>query len=259
MRPKYWQITSAEFDIDRLRSVLCVLNDFEGDLWNKQTRSRFLVFLIHRQLICPLNNNFYADIMRKELPLVAKGEQVPTMQSAKEIFAHIQYKKPCEQAQRIVRPLVKFGFLSLHEGRVKITSTGHALIRERTDYGEIVLRFLLKWQLPNPLEPFFSSKKGFNIKPFIGTLHLIRETDRLCKTQRGLSLREFALFGLTLIDWRHIKDVARKVVSFRANPANVPNNTDLQILETAAERTMLFFRQSKYVRIQNSHKGITIR
>jgi len=101
------------------------------------------------------------------------------------------------------KPLEKFGFAKIDNDIVRVTESGYLLLNEKSDYGEIFLRAFLKWQLPNPLERSFPASRGYNIKPFVGVLHLISEVNELCKKQElkpiGLSRLEFNVFALTLI------------------------------------------------------------
>ena len=82
-----------------------------------------------------------------------------------------------------------------------------------------MLRFMIKWQLPNPLERDYPASRGYRIKPFVGTLHLIEQVNLLSEEQgldcSGLSLDEFDAFVPTLIDWERIEDVAKRVVDIR--------------------------------------------
>ena len=86
--------------------------------------------------------------------------------------------------------------------------------------GAIILRSLLKWQLPNPIEKGeFPTSRGYQIKPFVATLHLIQKVNALCKERglnaNGLSFDEFDAFVPTLIDWQKIDEAAQKLVDIR--------------------------------------------
>jgi hypothetical protein len=68
---------------------------------------------------------------------------------------------------------------------------------------------------PNPLS---RDRRDYNIKPFIGTLRLIRSVNELCsergETVKGISKEEFGIFILSLKSYRDIDSVADKLLTF---------------------------------------------
>ena len=61
-------------------------------------------------------------------------------------------------------------------GTVTITPLGREILSGSPNFENIFLRYCLKWQLPNPAE---SGYQGFNITPFIATLHVINKVNEL--------------------------------------------------------------------------------
>ena len=64
----------------------------------------------------------------------------------------------------------------------------------------------------------FSSDE-YDIKPFVGTLHLIRQVNELEETlnrnPKGISRKEFCLFAPTLVNFRDIETYAKRIVDIR--------------------------------------------
>jgi len=113
---------------------------------------------------------------------------------------------------------------------VKITSLGRYLLSDDYDLGKLFFIHFLKWQLPNPASRTFSENDGFSIKPFIGSLHLINEVNKLW-TQSGnepigISKDEFSLFAPTLIDYRDIKQQAKKLIAYRTGIRSQKDDKD---------------------------------
>ena len=82
-----------------------------------------------------------------------------------------------------VNPLNKLGFSIARQnaGVVKITPLGNLLLNSEADIGYITFKSLLKLQFPNPWSNEFSEKNGFNIRPFIAVLHLLKITKELSR------------------------------------------------------------------------------
>jgi len=128
-------------------------------------------------------------------------------------------------------PIRKMGLVKIDgERKIRITSLGEYLLRQDADLGEMFFRNYLKWQLPNPLSRDFKTTDGYNIKPFIGTLHLINEVNRLCHergtSENGLSQIEFDVFVPTLINYTSIISQAQLVLKFRASLASIDNERE---------------------------------
>ncbi|MBW7856644.1 MAG: AlwI family type II restriction endonuclease [Ignavibacteria bacterium] len=153
----------------------------------------------------------YFDDIEKEMPFDV----------AKEIFDAQNYEDPAMRGRNSVAPMNKMGLCiakNSAEG-VKITPLGEYFLSEDYDLGKLFFIHFLKWQLPNPASRTFSENDGFNIKPFIGSLHLINEVNKLWDKAGnepvGISKDEFSLFAPTLIDYKNIKQQAKKLIEYR--------------------------------------------
>jgi hypothetical protein len=101
-------------------------------------------------------------------------------------------------------------------GTVTITPLGQEILSGAPNYENIFLRYCLKWQLPNPAE---SGYHGFNINPFIATLHVINKVNQMWHAEGqkpvGVNKEEFALFIPVLTHYRDIEKTAENIISFR--------------------------------------------
>ena len=81
-----------------------------------------------------------------------------------------------------------------------------------------MLDSLLKFQYPNPYEKGF---KTWNTKPFINTLRLIKQVNKLCSEkglhEKGISKIEFGIFVLSLTSYSLVDEVAKRILEFRKN------------------------------------------
>ena len=215
---KPWSISTTARNPDRLRGFLGVLAPMDGKNWDASSQIDFQIRLVQARLYGAFNRQFYNGLSRANIYLLESMQPISYRQAAA-IFKQKHYKD-LSRGCRSFKPLQRFGFANIIDGKVSITETGKAFLVEEFDYDEIYTHALLKWQLPNPLDlRRFPSSQGYNIKPFVGTLRLIDEVDRLCRKkgmkEKGLTYREVGIFATTLIDARHVESTAKDVVCRR--------------------------------------------
>ena len=269
---KPWSISTTVRSPDRLRGFLSVLAQLDGEIWDSAAQMSFQIRLIQTWLFGICWARSFGELSHDDKILIASGKDMPYAR-AEEIFADKKYKNPSRRANLFVRPLVKYGFASVTDGVVRITGMGKLLLAETKDCHEVMLRFLLKWELPNELEPGFPAKHGYNIKPFVGALRLIRAVNRLCAKDKvkakGISFDEFRIFALTLIDYRDIEKTAEEIMAFRRQLAKTPAarrdalidgaaarlrpNFNLQHSRDYADNAIRYFRMTKYVRFRDAN------
>ena len=227
---KPWYISPPVQNTDRLRNYLSVLTHLEGQKWNVATREAFQILLIQKVLF-----RYYLP-PDELMPMMSKGIKEISPGRAKSLFVSKNYKDPSYRAVRLVAPLIKCGFLSVESGVVHVTGMGDLLLAETCDYSEIILRFLLKWELPNQLERNYFPSHGYNIKPFIGLVQLLGAVNQLCRNKqaKGMSYGEVGVFGLTLIDWRDIQKTAEEIMAFRRRAAKFPAEKRAAFLDKEA-------------------------
>lgn len=212
---KPWSISTTVRNPERLRGFLGVLKNLEEQPFDSANQIRYQILLIQNKLYKPtvltLKQDKYFEDIEKEMPFSV----------AKEIFDAQNYEDPAMRGRNSVAPMNKMGLCIAKNsaGGVKITPLGEYFLSEDYDLGKLFFIHFLKWQLPNPASKTFLENDGFNIKPFLGTLHLIDEVNKLWEKAGnkpiGVSKDEFSLFAPTLIDYKDIKQQAKMLIEYR--------------------------------------------
>jgi hypothetical protein len=214
---KPWSISTTVRNPERLLDFLAVLKQLEGQPFNFENQIKYQILLIQNKLYKPTDltkeQKEYFDDIEKEMPFDV----------AKKIFVAQNYEDPAMRGRNSVAPMNKMGLCiakNSAEG-VKITALGKYFLSQDYDLGKLFFIHFLKWQLPNPASRTFSQNDGFNIKPFIGSLHLIKEVNKLWvkagNEPIGISKDEFSLFVPTLINFKDIKQQAKKLIEYRTD------------------------------------------
>lgn len=213
-----WSISTTVRNPERLRSFLKILKILEGKIWDKETQVRFQVLLIQYKVYGFGSQQFYKDLTSAQVKLMDNPEPI-ILEQAQEIFTKKKYVDPAMRGRQSLNPLEKLGLAVLEDNKIKITSLGEYLLQENYDLGEMFFRSFIKWQVPNPSSSDYKEGEGYNIKPFIGTLHLIakvnREWEKLGRNPIGISKEEFSLFAPTLINYQTINRQAQRILDLR--------------------------------------------
>lgn len=214
---KHWSISTTVRSAERIRNFLIALNELNGEKWNQKTQIKYQVLLIQKRFY-GLTNQFFNGLSRKQTALLNSTEDI-TFQQAKSIFNAKNYTDPAMRGRQSINPLKKMGLVNIVDQRVQITSLGRYLLQDDYDLGEMFFRSFLKWQLPNPDSGDFRAKDGFFIKPFVGTLHLIKLVNQkwqdLGREPKGISKVEFSIFVPTLIHYNDVDVQAQRIVDLR--------------------------------------------
>ncbi|MCX5633701.1 MAG: AlwI family type II restriction endonuclease [Phycisphaerae bacterium] len=175
-----WSMSTTVRNPERLVPFLRVLKKLEDVNFTKDTQMKYQILLIKERVYKP------TDIPQQYKTLFDDITQVIPYDIAKEVFEYQNYVDPDMRGRQSVNPLNKLGFSIAKEkmGSVKITDLGNLFISPDANIGHIFFKSLLKLQFPNPISSDFSEKKGFNIRPFIAVMHLMKKTE-------GLSQEEF--------------------------------------------------------------------
>ena len=218
---KPWSISTTVRNPELLRGFLSALSEMEGEVWNRENQIWFQIILTQKNWYHAYESKCLRGINdEKYIDLALRFDEISTVE-AKHLFFGSGHVDPTRGGRFAVSELRKLGFASISQGDriVRVTPSGRVLLNAKNDWGNILLRFMVKWQLPNPLERAYPASRGYRIKPFVGTLHLIEQANLLSEDQglecSGLSLDEFDSFVPTLIDWERIEDVAKRVVDIR--------------------------------------------
>lgn len=222
MKPqiKPWSISTTVRNPERIRSFLSVLKMLENETWNKVTQKKFQIMLIQYKFYGIGEKQFYSglNLTQSEIDLLETPD-VMDYANAESILDKKNYVGGGDmRGRQSFNPIEKMGLAYLDKNILKISSFGDYFLQNNYDLGEVFFRSFLKWQLPVPNS---SDYKNHNIKPFIATLHLINEVNKICVANnikaKGISKTEFALFGITLFDYKDIKKIAKEVINFRGN------------------------------------------
>lgn len=171
-------LTTSPRTPEKMIPEISLLNEhFEGQPWNSETQIGFM------------------DILRDENFFNGKGENDPAF-SARD---------------RINRAPKALGFVSLSP-TIALTPAGQALMdSKRKD--EVLLRQMLKFQVPSPLHKPSAKAATFCVKPYLEMLRLVR-------TLGTLKFDELQMFGMQLTDWHDFDIIVEKIKHFRTDHAN---------------------------------------
>lgn len=158
-----------------------LIGSFAGHKWDSNTQRAFM------------------KILREEQFFNGKGENDPAL-SARD---------------RINRAPKSLGFIKLSPV-IALTPAGHALLTNRRK-DEVLLRQLLKFQVPSPYHQPTSRAASFWIKPYLEMLRLVR-------TVGTLKFDELQIFGMQLTDWHEFDDIIRRIEEFRIKKAEHKGN-----------------------------------
>lgn len=233
---KPWSISTTVRNPERLRGFLSVLKILDGQPFDSDNQIKYQILLIQHKLYKPTKltreqEGYYKDIER-EMPYVV----------AEQIFEAQQYRDSAMRGRNSVAPMNKMGLCIARNsaGEVRVTPLGEYFLSEEYDLGKLFFIHFLKWQLPNPASDGFSENDGFAIKPFIGTLHLIREVNRQWKllgnNPVGITKEEFSLFVPTLIHYRDIVAQATKLIEYRTKLRAQTNEADRRAFKMSFQK-----------------------
>ena len=230
---KNWSISTTVRNAERIRNFLIALQDLNGEIWDGQSQINYQVLLIQKRFY-GLTNQFFNDLSAEHIAVLESPDDI-SFDVAKEIFLSKNYTDPAMRGRQSFNPLKKMGLVNIVNQRIQITSLGGYLLRDDYDLGEMFFRSFIKWQLPNPDSEDFNEEEGFCIKPFVGTLHLIKKVNtawqNLGREPKGISKDEFSLFGPTLIDFHDIENQAQRIINLRLSCEGRSGQEQKEIVE----------------------------
>ncbi len=235
---KTWSLSTTVRNPERILPFLRVLKNIEGEIFDENIQRKFQTLLIQNRLYKPLG---LSSQMSKYYE-TAKDEM--TLRQAEEIFGHmVSRSKELRndvglRGRTSVAPLTKMGLAIAKKssGEVKITDLGNSFLEKSIDIGDVYFRFFIKWQIPNLDSNDYKLKDGYDIKPFIGVLHLIsivnkKELARGNKA-KGISKKEFSVFAPTLVHYQNIEQYADKIISLRTKLQGKTKKEQREIFDT---------------------------
>ncbi len=216
---KAWSITTTVRNPERLRDFLVVLQPLVGRKWNNENQKNYQKLLIKNRLYGYGNQQFYNGLPREIVKLINNADNEIDDLTVNRIVEIKNYKDFAMRGRQSLNPLTKFGFVILDDGILKITDLGKKLIASEKDAGDVFLKSFIKWQIPNPANDDFANNGDYNVVPFVATLKLIDEVNKIeakrgSKT-KGISKREFSLFIPSLVRYTDIEACASNIIKFR--------------------------------------------
>ena len=214
---KPWSITTTLRSPDRLRDFLLTLRELENSEWDYENQKKYQILLIQNRLYGYGSPQFYKNIPRDKVELIDDLSKKISFEQATEIFNMKNYEDPAMRGRQSINPLKKMGAVTLKDGLLKITDFGKLFFKDDFDLGEVFFKSFLKWQKPEHRTD--TRNRNYDIKPFVGTLHLIDATNKKeiarGNKPKGLSKKEFSLFVPTLTHYQNINAYAEKIIILR--------------------------------------------
>lgn len=232
---KPWSITTTLRNPERSRDFLLVLEQLENSDWDTESQMEYQILLIQNRVYGYGSSQFYNGLSQAMIDLVDDSSQEISFEQAQEIFNAKEYEDPAMRGRQSLNALKKFGFVLIENRKLKITELGRLFLKEDFDFGEVYFKSFLKWQLPNPDSRDYPDNGTYDIKPFIGTLHLINSVNQkeesLGNEPKGISKKEFSLFAPTLVNYNDIERYAESIISLREKLNGKTNQRQREILE----------------------------
>lgn len=216
---RFWSVSTTIRNPERIRSFLQVLKLMEGEVWTNNNQKKFQVLLIQYKIYGFGESQFH-NTLTDEQNSWLYSDSVSYEQAEKILDSKNYVGGGDMRGRQSFNPLEKMGLAYLDENnKIRITSFGNYFLQEDYDLGEVFFRSFIKWQYPNPDANKYKKTDGYDIKPFVATLHLISKVNKICEERgmkvKGVSRIEFALFFVSLSNYKDIDDTAEELINFR--------------------------------------------
>ncbi len=189
-------ITSPRTPFKAIPEIALLDEELHGEIWDSNTQSIFYHILKDR--------DFFEGNEAKDTAFAARD--------------------------RVNRLPHKLGFVKLPE--ISLTEAGKEFV-ESDNKEEILLRQMLKYQVPSPLQPLGNNSADFNVKPYLELFRLIRELG-------NLSFDELQIFGMQLVNYEYFDEIIAKIQKFRKRKdAYAGNYKEL--------RQAVFYEEARYI------------
>lgn len=248
---KPWSITTTLRNPERLRDFLIVLKDIDGEEWNLETQKKYQILLIKYRKYGYGSSQFLKGLSQKQINLMNDINKEISFKEAEIIFNTKGYEYPAMRGRQSINPLKKLGLVSIKEEKICITDLGRLLLNDDYDLGEMFFRSFIKWQIPNPDNDDYKSDSDYDIKPFIGTLHLINTINKKAvsygEEPKGISKQEFSLFVPTLVNYKDIEKYADEIIKLRTKLKGKDKQKQKKIFEKYRNQFIRNFLGSKNI------------
>lgn len=217
---KVWSFNTTLRNPERMEHMLRALSELEGVKFDTAGQEAFFGLQIKKRLYKPskqtlqdadLINAVYFDTSADDIN-DALVEKILTKYRGRNVDGS-------GRGRTAAGILNRFGLCVALQSRgpIIITEFAKKWLNHEISDDELFTKFFLKWQYPNNIETGYND---FNIKPFIGTLALIRSVNQKWKMLGnkpvGLSKYEYMHFVPSLSKASQIEEYAREIISYRS-------------------------------------------
>jgi len=211
---KAWSISTTIRNPERIPDFMKAVEPIVGATWNHESQTEFFANQIAIRCYKPTNTNLSA----KSIQLLNDEDSELNVGKAYEIIEEKQYAEVHLRGRTSMSPLVDNGLVTT-SNTVQLTKLGKALLEGDIPFNEVMMNFAFKWQVPQPEHAKFKEENGYSIRPFVGTLALIKKVNELWVAvgheRKGISWDEFCIFGPTLVDFTDIDKWAKEIIALR--------------------------------------------
>lgn len=280
MSENLWNMSTSVRNPERLPGFLQVAALLDGAIWDKACQERFQIMLIqHRKYLSESEDALtFRNLSTEQIGWLKDKTLDMTYEQAESIFRAKNYQDPAMRGRQSINPLQKLGLVYIVDRKVVLSDVGRKLTDKTITWDDFILDSLLKYQIPNPITQGY---KEWDTKPFISTLRLIMQVNKLCEERgqkiKGISKDEFGIFVLSLKNYTDIDNTAAELLNYRNGFENIKqsdfkNYRECEIARNAytenyiseyladfenavnnareyGDSMMRYLRQTKYIRI----------
>jgi len=171
---KAWSISTTIRNPERIPDFIKAVEPIVGATWNHDTQIAYFANQIALRCYKPTNTNLSA----KNIQLLNDEDSEISLPKVYEIIEEKNYEDVHMRGRTSMSPLVDNGLVTTFDV-VKLTSLGKALLSGEIPFNEVMMNFSFKWQVPQPNHHKFKADGGYSIRPFVGTLALIKKVNEL--------------------------------------------------------------------------------
>lgn len=230
-----WSASTTMRNPERTYSFLQTLSEIEGKVWDDETQLLFQILLIKYRFYKPTKEK----LSKNQIYVLETLSYSMSISEARDIFNSKKYVDAPMRGRTSFDPLEKLGLASLEYDEkkkaklIKITALGRQFLSNEIALEQVVFSNLLKFQYPNPLS---NDRKAYNTKPFINTLKLINEVNKLCierhEKAKGISKDEFGIFVLSIKSYDEVTKKAVDLLEYRYAMIKLNNEKEKQEYHT---------------------------
>lgn len=212
---KTWSISTSIRNPERIPDFMRAIALMEGRRWDTKAQTDYYIHQIALRIRSKIRRT---KLSRESIAALDGPTETLSFDQAKRIYIENEYVGEGMRGRQDIKVLANFGLVDKSES-VKITSLGRAFLNNQIELSELMLNFDFKWQVPEPEHSLYTVENGYGIRPFIGTLALIKRVNDLWEAEGnkpvGLTWVEFCSFVPTLIHHSKINTWAERVIENR--------------------------------------------